>query len=138
MRSGEGSVLFEVAFVVLLCTVVAGRILSERALRLLSADQKVSLVDAFRGQRAYGLIPLVALFAAYYALMSYTAVSRPVLFVAYWMALLAYLVWSFWFTRRTLSTLNLPRAYLTQFGIARAIQYIGLGVSLAAVIGDGI
>jgi hypothetical protein len=50
-------VLFEVAFVVLLCTVVAGRILSERALRLLSADQKVSLVDAFRGQRAYGLIP---------------------------------------------------------------------------------
>jgi len=70
--------------------------------------------------------------------MSYTAVSRPVLFVAYWLALLAYLVWSFWFTRRTLSTLNLPRAYLTQFGIARAIQYIGLGVSLAAVIGDGI
>jgi len=45
---------------------------------------------------------------------------------------------AFGFTRKTLSALNLPRAYLTQFGIARAVQYIGLGIVLAAVIGEGI
>lgn len=129
---------FEIAFVVLLVTVVLGRIISEKALRSLSAEQKASLVDAFSRQRAYGLIPLVMLIAGYFALLNYATVSPRLISIAYWLALLAYLVWNFWFTRARLATLHLPPSFLTQFGIARAVQYIGVGVLLAAVIGEGI
>ena len=138
IRIGGRSVPFEVAIVVLLVTMVAGRILSERALTHLSVEQKASLVDAFRGQRAYGLIPLAILFAVYYALISYTSTSRSLLLVAYWVALLAYLAWNFWFTRTRLATLGLPKTSLTHFGIARAVQYVGFGVLVAAAIGEEI
>ena len=129
---------FEVAFVVLLVTVVVGRILSERALKNLSIEQKGSLVDTFRAQRAYGLIPLVVLLAAYFALLTYTSVSRSLVSAIYWGAFLTYLAWNFWFTRARLATLHLPQTYLTQLGVARAIQYVGLGVLLATLITEGI
>lgn len=129
---------FEFAMVVLLAAVVFSRILMGRALDHLSAEQKASLFDAFRGQRMYGLIPLVALLALYFGLLSYTSVSRSLVSGVYWAALVVYLAWSFWFTKRRMAALLLPQAYLTQFAIARAVQYVGIGVLLAAVIGDGI
>jgi hypothetical protein len=138
IRTGEPIVSFEIAFVVLLVAVVVGRVLSERALKTLSVEQKASLVDAFAGQRAYGLIPLVVLFAGYFALLTYTSVSPSLLLVGYWLALIAYLAWNFWSTRARLATLHLPQSYLTQFGIGRVVQYVGLGVMLAALIGENV
>nr|MBO2514252.1 hypothetical protein [Gammaproteobacteria bacterium] len=96
------------------------------------------MVDAFRQQRAYGLIPIVAMLAAFYLLLGYT--SAPVLLVnaIYWAGLVAYLAWSHWFTRMRLARLDLPRPYLRQFGVARAVQYLGIGVLLAALIRENV
>lgn len=120
----------ENAFVVLLAAVVAGRILSERALKHLSTEQKAMLLDAFRGQRAYGLIPLAVLLGGYFVLLRFTVISSALLSPGYWLGLLAYLAWNFWFTRSLLASLRLPKSYLTQFNVAQVIQYGGLGVLL--------
>ncbi|MBL9081613.1 MAG: hypothetical protein JNK76_07400 [Planctomycetales bacterium] len=128
----------EIALIVFLGTNIAGRILSERAMKNLSVEQKASLVDAFRGQRAYGLLPIFVLLAVNFLMLRYTSVSRSLISAVYWAGLLVYLAGTFWFTRTRLAALHLPQTYLTQFGIARAIQYVGIGVLLAVVIAEGV
>lgn len=126
---------FQLYFVVFFVAVIASRILSSRALKLLSPDQKASLVDAFSGLRAYSLIPLVAIMAAYFILMQHPVMSFQALTILYLVAFVAYIAWNFWFTRRRLRTLDLPRAYLNRIGIARGLQLAAFALLLVGLIG---
>jgi len=125
----------ELAIGVLLCTIVLSRLLSERALRRLSQDQKASLLDAFSGLRAYSAIPVVVLVVAFLGLGRSGIVPVRPLFTGYGVAVLAYLAGMFWYTRRKLATLELPQEYLQQFWIARSLSLVGVVVFLAAFAG---
>lgn len=125
---------FQLYFVVFFVAVIASRILSSRALKLLSSDQKAALVDAFSGLRAYSLIPLVAIMAAYFIFMQHPVMSFQALTILYLGAFVAYIAWNFWFTRRRLLRLDLPRAYLTWIGIARGLQLAGFALLLVGLI----
>lgn len=124
---------FEVALIVLIASIVVRRVLSERALKHLSSRQKAALVDAFSGQRAFGLVPPLVLLAVFFVVLKYTRISPSAVTIAYWIALLIYILFNFVYTQRTLKKLSLPTAYVQQFGIARSVQYVGLGVLFYSV-----
>jgi hypothetical protein len=133
----EGTVNFEVAFILFLVAVVASRIISRQALKALNSDQKASLMDAFSGIQAHGLIPLIALLALYFGLIQFTSMPATTITVSYFLLLFVYIIWGYWFTRKRLVSLALPQEYMAKFGIARAIQYVGLGIFFAVAISTG-
>ena len=129
---------FETAFILFLVAVVVSRIISRQALKELSSEEKAALLDAFSGMQAYSLVPLIVLLALYFGLFQFTSVSVFAITVGYFALLVAYAIWSYWFTRRKLATLDLPDSYLRKHGMARTIQYVGLGVFFAVAISAGI
>ena len=128
---------FEVAFIIFLVAVVVSRIISRQAMNALTSDQKASLMDAFSGIQAYGLIPLIALLAMYFGLMQFTSTPITTITVSYFVLLFVYIIWSYLFTRKRLVSLDLSQEYMTKFGMARAIQYVGLGFFFAVAITTG-
>ncbi len=129
---------FQLYFMAFFIAVIASRAISGRALKHLSSDQKASLVDAFSGVRVYALIPLAVIMGAYFVLIQYPVMSLRMLTVLYLCAFAIYIGWSFWFTRRRLLKLDLPKPYLIQIGIARAVRLASLAVLLLAVLSLGI
>ncbi len=121
----------EIAFVVLIVAVIVSRIISHKALQELTSDQKAALIDSFSGMQAYSLIPLALLLGLYFLLIRFTATSTSILLVGFFLVLICYIAWNYWFIRKKMSALDLPESYLSKNGIARVIQYAGLGVFLA-------
>ncbi len=118
---------FEIGIGVFLLTVFLSRFLAERALRLLTPEQKLSLIDGFSGMRAYSMIPIVLLIGVFFALTRYIPSAADLWLTGYWIALALYVVVSFFYTRRRLIDLGLPRDYLQLHTVARAVRLVGLG-----------
>ena len=125
-----------IALVVFLLTSIAGRVINERAQRQLTAEQKAELLDAFSSQRAFGLIPLVVLVGIYFVLVYRTSMPYRTVTFGYFGALLVYLGIMFRSTQRTMRGLALPPSYMKLFGVGRVVQYLGVGVLLAALLND--
>lgn len=105
---------------------VASRIISERGYRRLSTDEKVRLMDGFSATRAYSLIPLVALMAAFWLLSTRTAVDRTLMAVGYFGALVLYVVARACLTQRKLLRLQLPANYRRTFTVAQVVSFLGI------------
>jgi hypothetical protein len=57
--------LIFVGFVLLIAGVIGSRYLGERALKLLSPEEKLKLLDSFSGLRAFGAVPLLLVFISF-------------------------------------------------------------------------
>lgn len=110
---------------VLLITIVLSRILNERALRELTADEKVRLIDGFASARAYSLIPLVALAGGYWLLLSKTKIDPQLLSVAYFGLILIWIAVRSVLNQRKLRELEMPATYRQRFLISQAISLGG-------------
>lgn len=119
---------------VFLACIVISRILAERALRTLSPEEKVRLVDGFSGMRAYSLLPAVVIVVA--------ALAVPQFFPGApgWSPLLglglvaAYMVGVHFFIARKLARLRLPADYIQRFLFARHLGNAGVAVLFAGII----
>jgi hypothetical protein len=121
-------------FVVLLGTLVVSRILHEKGYRRLDPEQKIRLMDGFSATRAYGLIPLVLLIAAYWLLMSQTEVDKSLLTIAYFASLIAYLGIRAFLTQRKLDQLAMPAPYRNSYTAAQTVSFVGLAWFLFAML----
>lgn len=128
---------FQIYFVAFFVAVIASRVISDRALKNLSSDQKAALVDAFAGMRMYSLIPFVVIMVAYFVLIQHPVMSIQALTVFYLGTFVIYIAWSYWFSRRRLLKLDLPKAYMTHVGIARIVRFVGFALLLVAVLNMG-
>lgn len=78
--------------IVLLIAVFAGRLISERAYRLLSVEEKGQVMDAFSGLRKFSLVPLIVLVGGYYLLIEKARVTSFAASAVYFTLLLAYAI----------------------------------------------
>lgn len=118
----------EIAMFLFLALVVLGRILSERAMRQLSSDQKATIVDAFSRTRAYGLIPVMTLGGGYFLVGHYTEVNLRLLEVLIFSGLVAYIVVFAIYSNVKLKALGLPSEFLKGHAVAHSIQFAGIGI----------
>src|SRR4051812_27552858 len=60
--------LFIIGLVLLLVGVFGSRYLGERAMKLLSSEEKLKLLDSFSGLRVFGALPLLLIFFSFYGI----------------------------------------------------------------------
>lgn len=114
-------------------SVIAGRILQERALRRLSTEEKGRLVEAFSGLRMVSLIPLAAIAGLYLLMTSLEAVTVDLLLALYLPAMLLFVVLMQWMIRRRLQALRFDPEFQRAHGIGRALTLIGFGLLLLSM-----
>lgn len=113
-------------FVALLGAIVASRLISERGYRKLDSEQKVRLMDGFSSARAYSMIPLLALIAAFWFLSSQTNVDKQHLAIGYFGLLIVYVIVRAILNQRKLAQLDLPADYNRTFTIAQIVSFLGI------------
>src|SRR2546422_66610 len=96
---------YEITLVIFLVCVAVGRILSEKAMRLLSADEKVRLLDALSGLRAFSFIPLIVIVVLVFGMPRWLPDAASWLYLAGLALVLAYALSIHIFISRKLSTL---------------------------------
>ncbi len=127
---------YELSIGLFLIAILISRVLAEKALRSLSSEEKVRLIDAFSGMRAFNLIPIVCIFGAYYYALHQTSISYNTINILYLVVLFLFLVVNFMTTQSKLKSLELPISYLKFFGLSRTIQYIATGLLLVVLFGN--
>jgi len=112
---------------------LTARVISERSLRLLTAEQKVLLIDSFSRTRV--LFPSVVLGMAMLYLVS-IGLGAPVRPLAYatFAALIGLMAWRHVAVARRLRTLDMPEAYRRAVRWAGVLTYAGLAVFIGCLI----
>ncbi|WP_077531136.1 hypothetical protein [Vreelandella utahensis] len=118
----------EIAMFLFLALVILGRMLSERAMRQLTSEQKATIVDAFSQIRAYGLIPVVVLGGGYFLVGRYTEMSLRSLEILIFSGLVTYIVVFAIYTNVKMRALGLPSGFLKRYAVAHSIQFAGIGI----------
>ncbi len=112
-------------YIVLLLTIILSRILNERALRELTAEEKVRLLDGFASARAYSLIPLVVLVGGYWLLLSQTKIDGRFLSFAYFGLIIVWIVVRTYLNQSKLRELQMPASYRQRLMISQSISLGG-------------
>lgn len=118
----------EVGIGIFLITMIVSRILNEKAMKLLSVEEKSNLIDAFSGMRAYSLIPIVLIIGAYWLLIKYSEIENQILSIAYFGSLVLYLAVLHIYSYKVLLKLNYPERYIKAYTVSRVVSLAGIGV----------
>lgn len=126
--------IYPITVFIFLGCVIVSRIMGERALRQLTPDQKVRLLDGFASIRAYAFIPI--------ALIMLVVFGLPEMFPdgpswLSWLGLGAFLVYAVvmhFIVARKLYSLDMPESYTRQALICRHINHIGLAILFAGLV----
>ena len=120
-------------FIVLLTGIILSRIINERGYRKLNAEQKIRLMDGFSTTRAYSMIPLLLLIAAFWFLNSETNIDKQILTAGYFGLLLVYIIARVVLNQRKIAQLELPGEYTRMFTLAQVVSFIGVAWFLFAM-----
>jgi hypothetical protein len=113
------------------------RFVSEKALKILDNEEKAKLLDSFSNFRKYSQIPVIVVFILY-LIINY--INPPFADIAFIFLISIFLIFMFlthFLINKKLSSMNLPKAYIKKFNIARHIYNSGfviLGVLLLTVM----
>ncbi|MCB9706430.1 MAG: hypothetical protein H6711_31580 [Myxococcales bacterium] len=118
-----------------LAAIVVSRIVQERALRTLTTEEKGRLVEAFAGLRLFALVPVAAIAALYFVMLSVDALTTRTLLAIYLPAALIFALAMQVMIHRRLRRLELHPAYLRAYAIGRATVIGGLVVFMLSLGG---
>jgi predicted membrane channel-forming protein YqfA (hemolysin III family) len=127
----DNSIIGLGAFIV---SYIAGRLVSERALKLLSEKEQGKLLQGFSRYRVFSLIGVIILVVIHYAAQSLSPDSYLAHFPVFVGVLVLYLLGSSIYAYRKLKQLELPDNYINQFLLSTLIQYVGLFVFFGFLI----
>ena len=125
---------YEIGLFTLLVSLVVSRIISAKATKSISAQQKAEIVDKFSGFAAYGLIPFIVIIAAYFLLAKYTEMDRALLTWLYLGILVILIVGTQIYSIQKLKELNLDSRYMKMYTVARVVSLTGFAVFIIAVL----
>ncbi len=128
--------VFIISIVVLCVCIVISRIMSEKGLKTLSPEQKVSLLDEFSNQRKYSFIPIILILIVYIVVVHFFPEQSVTLYLVFIFCLLAYLVIMNIVTSKKLKKLGLPKSCLKLYLASRFVYYFGLVIFLGSIIID--
>jgi hypothetical protein len=110
----------------LFVSMIVSRILNERAYQKLGSDEKLRLMDGFSKTRAYSLVPLLVLIAAFWVLLTQTGLDRQLISIGYFAALIVYVLVRSVMNQRKLISLGMPAEYRQMFTLAQVLSFVGL------------
>jgi hypothetical protein len=116
--------------------VLGGRIMLERALRLLSAEQKVKMLDSFSRSRVTYIAAAFGAMILYAVVQSLGVSVEASYFAALILPLVVLMAWSHVSSVRRLRALAIPDAYVRTFQRSRALGYVGIATFLVLVVRD--
>ena len=120
--------------IVLAWAMLINRILSERALRRLSKEQKVTLVDSFSKHRVNSIIAVVVLLVLFFVAGRVSPGSYPVLAWVFLALMVLMSIVATFLSFQKLKSLSLPKDYINKFLVRCVIYYAGIGVLLFTLV----
>jgi hypothetical protein len=115
-----------VGIMVFLGAMLINRVLGERALKRLNAEEKARLLDSFSGYRIYGTMVLVILALFYFAVSKTSPQLRFTLARGFFgLLVLSSLVTSL-LSYLKLKSLDLPQFYVNNFLVRSGLYFTGL------------
>jgi hypothetical protein len=111
-----------------------GRVISERALKRLNAEEKAKLLDAFAGYRTYSMVLVLCMVFIFIAGDRYLPHLRSTLSPIFMVLLTVALVTLSVLSYRKLKGLNMPADYIRSFLRSTCIQYIGIALLFAPAV----
>jgi hypothetical protein len=132
--------IFYVGMAVALAAMLCGRVIRERGLKSLNAEELHGLMSAFAKTRTYSIIVLVAIIALYLILGATGSFEKlwsmgvnPM--YAYFGMLLVYVLVTQGIGIARMRTMDLPQAYLKSVYQSAALQVIGiLSIAVGLVV----
>jgi hypothetical protein len=106
----------------------------QRGYHKLDAEQKIRLMDGFSSARAYSMIPLLLLIAAYWVLDSQTNLDKQYLAIGYFGLLIVYVLARAALNQRKVAHLGLPKDYNRMFTVAQAVSLVGVAWFFFAMV----
>ena len=125
---------FIAGFVLFFICIIISRIISEKALKYLSSNQKTNIVDTFSNQRKYTLIPFVAILFVFIITVRLYPHLGTTLLMFFVVLMIAYLIVIQIRTSKKLFQLRLPKQYLKIYKISRSVYYFGFVCLLAGLL----
>jgi uncharacterized membrane protein len=117
---------FTIYFVIFFATLIFSRIVGERALKQLNAEEKSRLLDSFSSYRLYNTYVSVGLVIAYFVLADYVWQGSATLILVFLVLFVAASATASVLSYRKLKSLNMPESYNKSFFLRLGIQYVGL------------
>jgi len=109
-----------------MASILLSRLISEKALKLLSDEQKIKLIEAFSHTRKYNMLPLIILFTAYILAMKLFPLYQLSIISATLTLFIFFFVVRGKFVLKKLNDLNFPDQYIKKIKLAKWISYLGL------------
>ena len=117
-----------VYLLVLIVAVITSRIVSERALKQLSNDEKGTLLDSFSGYRLYNTVVILGLVVAYFVATNYFPQSFSTLTLIFIILFFTVSATISILSYKKLRALNMPKGYIQSFLVSMVIQYAGVAI----------
>jgi hypothetical protein len=125
------SLLYYVGMVGMLAGLITNRALSERATRLLSAEEKLILLDNFSRLRAFGAVPLALIALIFLAIGRLPVTIFLPCYFTTWALLGTFVTWQSIYVHRRLRELDISESYRS--ALTRAQWYSKAGFLLIFV-----
>jgi hypothetical protein len=127
------SPFFIAGFIVLFAGIIVARILGEQALRHLSAEEKVALIDGFARLRMFGLLSLSLILACFVALLFSPHEWRVPGFGVISLAIVILVVSKHIVIRRRLHQLGVSEVYCRKIALAQCLSVLGIVIFFVCV-----
>lgn len=113
-------------WIALLFAIAASRVLSERAIRRLTPEQKLKLIDGFSATRTYSTLFTVILTISFFLLQAQPQINQRYLAIGFGASIAIIVVVRMTLTQRKLKLLDMPWDYRRMFFLAQIIAFAGL------------
>ena len=116
------------------CALVVNRILGEKALKRLTPEEKVKLLDSFSGHRIYSTVAMFVLILVFFIVGKASPDSYQTLTWVFFGLLIVMSIGSTLFTYTKLKSSSAPQHYISNFLIRCVVYYVGLVILLVTIV----
>ena len=111
---------------VFLGVMLINRILAEKALKPLTAEEKARLLDSFSGYRIYSMLILVVLAIGFFVASKTAADLRPTVTWGIFGFVVVWFIGTLVFSYAKMKRLNVARSYVNNFILRSGLQFVAL------------
>ena len=109
------------------------RMMGEKAVKMLNAEQKAGLIDLFAKQRKFGTLIVFVLVAAFLVVLQFKLIEPMIAFSAYFGIMLLYMVFRNYQTYSKLKANDYPQEYINKFMSASILATLGIATFFGLV-----
>ena len=115
------------------CALVINRVLGERALKRLTSEEKVKLLDSFAGHRIYSTVAMFILILVFFIVAKASPDFYQTLTWIFFGLLIVMSIGSTLFTYTKLKSSSAPQHYMNNFFVRCVVYYAGLVTLLVTI-----